>query len=328
MEQKAKINCEIGVGAAYGFKVFGSGGECRLELPVQRNIMLDRAEVEMARTSRDLANLFGSCVLGVGTAEPQPSDSGLTSPVGSSRNFSSTTTTSEEIFPGVWKLSHVATASFNTAGDAGIDGVQLSEVGAGISSSNIVSKSLIKDMEGNPTSIQLLPYEVLQVTREASIYLDTRNNVTGTFTLNEGQPDEEIFDYEMNYLRASSSNVVNGWMSSTFGGLNRVYARDATDLTSVTSTNLGSAISTASNADVDSHVPGTNYRTTSAFFDIGTGNATNGITGFTFNQGSNAMVQCVIRSQNGGGGIMKTTEHTLSLDNFFRITYTTEIPEE
>lgn len=206
--------------------------------------------------------------------------------------------------------------------------MQLSEVGAGPSAANIVSKSLIKDMEGNPTSIQLLPYEVLQVTREASIYLDTRNNVTGTFTLNEGQPDEEIFDYEMNYLRASSANTINGWLSGTFGGLNRVSARSATALTSVTSNNLGSLISGAPSTDVDPHIPGTNYRTTSAFFGIGIGNDPNGITGLTFNQGSNALVQCVVRSQSDGGGIMKTNEHTLSLDNFFRLTYTTTIPEE
>lgn len=115
MEKKAKINCEIGVGAAYGFKVLGRDGESRLELPVHSNIMLDRAEEEMARSSRDILNLFGTCVLGVGTAEPQPSDSGLTSPVGSSRSFTSSESTSEEVFPGVWKLSHVATASFNTA---------------------------------------------------------------------------------------------------------------------------------------------------------------------------------------------------------------------
>lgn len=95
---------------------------------------------------------------------------------------------------------------------AGVAAGNLSEVGAGWGSSNgqLLSRALILDNLGDPTTITVLNDEILDVSYEFRIYPPS-GDVTGTIIL-----DGETYDYTARACKIGNADV-NGWSFSESG---------------------------------------------------------------------------------------------------------------
>lgn len=106
---------------------------------------------------------FTRCMVGSGSATPDPLDTGLGSSIGTSNSPSSSSTgyTATAPYYG-WAR---ATWRFNP----GVADGNLSEIGVGWAS-GLFSRALIKDALGDPTTITILPEEYLDITYEVRVY--------------------------------------------------------------------------------------------------------------------------------------------------------------
>lgn len=106
------------------------------------------------------------CMVGTGTNTPANTDTTLGSQLAYTVNSTITHGGQSSIPYYSW-----ARAVFRF--DAGVATGNLSEIGIGISSTLVFSRTLIKDSGGNPTTITVLPTEALDVTYELRLYPNT-----------------------------------------------------------------------------------------------------------------------------------------------------------
>lgn len=152
----------------------------------------------------DTGEVASSCAVGSGSAAPTVADTGLANLIATAGGTGSTAGGTAYAAPNA--TGYVAAAApapaywfaryiyqFNT----GIAAGNLTEVGAypgGMNpANNLLSRALIVDANGNPTSITVLSDEILTVTYELRYYLDTSDHafsfnlngspVTGTYRL-------------------------------------------------------------------------------------------------------------------------------------------------
>lgn len=121
-----------------------------------------------------LWDIFGYSYIGAGTGEPLVTDTSL-----SNYKFGSAYRNSalNGNYQGIYRFSRF-TYRFNP----NIAGTY-TEIGIGIASNSLFSKSLIKDSNGNPISITLLSDEYLDVTYEVRFYINTSTSTITNFNL-------------------------------------------------------------------------------------------------------------------------------------------------
>lgn len=334
MKDNLVLSQEVRAEGEFSFEILREDGTTRSVISPTSNLILDQGLDLMLASTGNVYNSFAECRVGTGTQEPETSDLGLTNPVGDSSNnrtqYNASWTQSPE--PGIYRMTRSFRFDFNSAGSRGIAGVQLSEVSVG-TSSTAISKSLIRDMQGNPTTIQLLPEEVLQVTYRIRFYFDTRSIGSGTFTLNEGLPDETIYDYSWQFMSMGQSTNINAiWTGTLF--FSNINAYSARELLSPTVTSVSGAASPSGTLSAESYVPGSFERTYSAEFLLDQANASGGIGFLTLARSTSSGqpligIQIKIESQVDGSSIPKDSDHRLTLDSFFHFSlarYT--LPEE
>lgn len=198
------IDLNIGVAGYYSFEIRKARtGKLKLKTKPGKNIITDRGLVEwwnLTKSGRDDSGSLGAvCSVGTGNATPQVSDVALANWRADGNG------TAGGVPPEANVVGYVAQVSvpgnpayvppywfaryiyqFDTGAAAG----NLTEVGAHPSAmthtSDMFSRSLILDDNGNPTSITVLSDEILTVTWELRYYLDVTDH-SFTFNLN-GSP--------------------------------------------------------------------------------------------------------------------------------------------
>jgi len=182
----------------------------------------------------------------------------------------------------------------------------LAEVGVGNSNKQLLSRALIKDAQGNPTSITVLPDEILQVSWVFRLYWP-QNTVSGTVNIiGSGQHDFE--------LAACATDYDWGF---PYGKLNLVpksiayIQKNITALLPITqrpNTSSAHSFGGVSNAP---YINNTFKATATYTVPIAIGNYSEGISGFLFtinNANSSPMFQARFDPP-----IMKTANDSLSL---------------
>lgn len=122
------------------------------------------------------ANPTGLCAVGSGNATPQFTDTSLQTLVASTNNLISATTSAASTSP--YYGQTIYTWQFPVGAATG----NLSEVGAGPSTSNLFSRALILDSMGSPTTITVLSNEALNVVYTLQQYVPL-TDVTGNISL-------------------------------------------------------------------------------------------------------------------------------------------------
>lgn len=316
-----EIRNNVGVTGEFSFKVLRADGTVKKRYKAQNNLILNGGLDRLNESPHTYHSTFSDCIFGVGIEEPSPSDTSLTSPVGSASNNRINYAVSwSEISPNMWRMRKPYRFDFDTAGSRGIAGYQLSEVGVQTSGSSptLASKSLIKDSQGNPTTIQLLPEEILQVTYNVYFYFDTSQK-EGSFTINEGEEDEAIYNFQANFM---SMGVTSGAGDLPWAISLRPSSIDVNtqrELLPVTTNFAPSGTIFGGNLTPDPYVPGTFTRTYSATMPINQGNISGGIGWLRIFTNNMGMFQLRIARQGDDAPIPKTNEYRLDFESFFHV---------
>ncbi|WP_444893452.1 hypothetical protein ACJJIE_02635 [Microbulbifer sp. TRSA001] len=271
------------------------------------NLILDQGlEFLGHNTSHALRHMMGYCHIGSGNSTPSSGQSNLDSRLAVSDDDVDTDTGAVNgDTPYVWRRVVIEFAPGAGTGN-------ISEVGMGWGSdtSDLFSRALILDTDGNPTSITKLSDEYLQVTYELRLYPPT-TDAADTITL-----DGITYDVTMRAADVGSyGGSYTGWsleLGSTSSGNNsssyRGYDGNIGDYTGAP----GGSYDSSSTPTIEDYVDNsyTQYKTIK--FDLDEGNFSNGIRSVLLQQGWGRW-QLEFSAQGTGDAINKTSSKTLSL---------------
>lgn len=248
--------------------------------------------------------ILPACQVGSGAAPPANTDTGLVSRIAGTTTAATTTGGATSVAPFyAWVRRVFEFAAGSAAGN-------LAEVGVGPSAttSTLFSRALILDGGGNPTTITVLPTEILQVTYEVRCYLPT-NDVQGSTAIGgvtyytllrkalAGNPSLTTFpQYGFNY---NGYSTYNKSLSDTGLGL-------ATAGIQTTEGSIGTHAGVA-------YVNGNYYKEVDWLIPIGNGNYTNGIRAIGFGGDTLWQLGFFESDYTTYKGIPKTSSQTLTL---------------
>ena len=226
--------------------------------------------------SHSFGNCTGTCKVGNGTSTPVVGDTDLagnykpsTARVSSSFGNSSGTP--------VWYSFNRYNYVF-AVGDVVGD---MTEIGF-FQDSVMFSRSLLKDLEGNPTVLTILADEQLFVTYEVRKYVPTKT--TGTFNLKINGVDTE-FSYTMKAAEVDTTDSGGYWYSSNGpAGINHVVFYESNVLGDITGVPTGTTTATGA-AVAATYVPDSFTSVLSCVADPDVANFTTGIGAAYFSKG-------------------------------------------
>jgi hypothetical protein len=159
------------------------------------------------------SQLFENCMVGSGTTSPVATQVSLTNQIASTNTKSVADVSGVD--PSGVEYSYIRRTFRFPAGSATGN---LTEVGVGWNSTAIFSRTLIKDQNGQPTSIQVLSDEFLDVLYEFRIYAP--GDINGTVDISGTSYAYTIRPRDFNASSASSGSVYARWA----GGVVSFYA--------------------------------------------------------------------------------------------------------
>lgn len=213
-------------------------------------------------------NLNTVCV-GTGNTAPAFTDVALAAQVASTTNIVSTSTTVQAVAP------YYGTMNIEWQFPQGVAAGNLTEVGVGNASNDLLSRALILDGDGNPTTITVLPDEFLNVAYSLRMVVPT-SDVVGSVLLSG-----VTYNYTIRASRAATANTFYGWRPVAPGATggssesvmtgscirvtNGIISPDITGAPNGTSIENGTGSSSA-------YTPGTYTRSSSYTWGINQGN--------------------------------------------------------
>lgn len=223
------------------------------------------------------------CFVGSGTVAPTVNDTQMGSLI------AVTSSTFDPVTGCATSAPYYSFARYNYRFDAGSAMGNLSEVGIGYASGSVytlLSRALIKDSFGNPTTITLLPDEILEVTYELRHYIPV-NDVTGSITFTGNLAG--TYNYTMRAAKVTqyvSNNYYGGWNATdsfTRKNYNGAFASSGA-LTSITEEPSGNR-ENASAVTAPAYVNGTHTTSIKYTWNITAGNIPGGIRSICFSVG-------------------------------------------
>lgn len=166
-----QINIHNKVGARFKLIVHKGDGFAVRETNWFHNIVLDSGLAQMSA-----GTWINRCCVGSGNSTPLPEQANLDNFIASTNTKISESSSSNPSSP-----PYYVSAKVTWRFDEGVAAGNLSEVGLGWSNVNLWNRALIKDTNGNPTTITVLSDEYLDVIAEIRVYL--RDNISGSFNL-------------------------------------------------------------------------------------------------------------------------------------------------
>lgn len=176
--------------------------------------LITNAGLDMLASSTNPSGMPGfasGCQVGSGSATPTVGDTALQARIaGTTRSQQPNNGGGPSSSSAPYFDSAIFTFSFGAGAAAG----NLSEIGIGPDATgNLFSRSLIKDASGKPTTITVLPTELLTVTYQLRLYIDP-TPVAGSFVLNSKKYTTST---SLVYHKAGSSVWVMDYFGSILG---------------------------------------------------------------------------------------------------------------
>lgn len=272
--------------ASYNIQVFSRNGVFLRETGFFPNILTDQGfENWVGSTSTGTETLFSYCGLGNGTGTPTATDSTISAvnsrfgKVVGADSLETVTAASNVLTCITAYITPVATSSYS-----------VSEVGIfnAPSSGILVSRALIKDVTGTPTSITINPGEYLKVLYQIQVTVDLADK-TGSFVWNTVTYNWTARPMSWNTgLSLSPKNTTNFWVwpkgavSDSPGngfGLSRALAHDSNTLAANTARPTYTTSSLASGRSPAAYVANSKARKVEYIFGASEGNIAGGIGG-------------------------------------------------
>lgn len=211
----------------------------------------------------------------VGTGNNTPSTSDVT--MGAFKAYSNSASGVTRAAPAA--PDYFAQASRTYTFDAGTISGNITEVGVGnssVSTQPIFSRELIKDTEGNPVTVTVLPTEILDIVYTLRLYVPQTDS-TGSFVLNG-----VTYNYT---IRASDSGAWSCNLHLPSGQQPGQFIMSArtgvTSLGPITDSLVGGATTTTPNREnIGVYTSGSYSRTGRSSFGLDQGNSSAGLNGF------------------------------------------------
>lgn len=254
------IELKVGLRGRFKIEAVRPDGTRRLLAPWQDNLITDSGMDSVGSGRLNIQK----CHVGSGSTPPTFADTALQTEVAVTTTGISTTTSASSSSP--YYTATTLTFRFATGVAAG----NLSELGMGDTSGPLFSRALIKDSFGSPTTITVLSDEQLDVSYEFRRY-QTDTDWTGTVVISAVSYAVIV---RAAYITAVSAFVVNSFFEAwTFTPSNLDMFSAATDIGSITTGPASSGFSgqVRFNHSI-AYTPGTYYRDTVYFADLGDGN--------------------------------------------------------
>lgn len=210
------VNIPIRCSGRYTFKITNkkTGAEKTLPAKADNLLLISFFRESLSNRNQD-QGYMSSIVVGSGTTPPAVTDTSLELFVAGSAAQQGgviPNVVNATVFP-----RYVTRAIKKRFNGAALGGAPLTEVGVALTtdvgvvpnaSTPLASRALIRDAEGNPTSITVLADEYLDVTYEMTVY--ALDGVTGTLSINIDGTVEE-FGYE---IRPIAMNNLTAWQQA------------------------------------------------------------------------------------------------------------------
>ena len=255
------IQAKLGLSGKYKLEVVKASGEVRQTLEFDNLITNQGLDLFSGSVVGYTGNLLYSvchykCYVGSGSTAPAVTDTALDAEIANQLRTAAAGTV--DVGLRTYTIAHEYT--FATGAAAG----NLSEVGVGADSTQLFSRSLIKDGNGAPTTITILVDEVLRVTYSLVI-----NVPTATYLFSSGG-----YDFELKACNADTGPYIYGLNDDLPSRI--TYPRAYTGAIGVTIDDAPSGGNGSITSTVDTYTLGSYTRTgtlsaglTEANFDVG-----------------------------------------------------------
>lgn len=274
------------------------------------NLILNQGLNEIGARSISSSILYVH--VGSGSSVPVSTQTGLDSPIANTPSVESLQESAQSsVAP--YYVSYNVVKRFSQGAAAG----NISEVGVGWASNNtsLFSRALILDSSNSPTSITVLPDEILEVTYELRIYPQDSDQ-TGTIEL-----DGITFDYTARACNAdtltSGNGSAPGWWFQHSGNERPVFPQstgvyDGSIGATILDVPSGNRLPLQSQAAENAYSSGSYQASNTCTFGLADGNLVSGIRSFATSVGWSAW-QIEFSAQGSSDPVFKTDTQTLTI---------------
>lgn len=271
------MQANMGMAGEFRCVVKRADGSTKIDTGYQKNLILNQGLDFFGGGNG--SDMMAYCVIGSGNSQPSYTQNKLDTAVLGVRGTASSTKYDYDASRdgNLYKTNKVCKYSFT-----GLNNVNISELGLSSNYTNnttyyLCTRALIKDSQGNPTTITVLSGEILEVYYKIWAVYDTTDK-TGTINLIDGVGGSVAYNYVLSPMLVGSNYDGEVGRIPQAGSIKLLYAGDKASLTGQPSNTL---YSTTSKGSLTSYVTG-NHKTVFTFTaDISSANGSIRTYGFS-----------------------------------------------
>ena len=234
------MQANMGMAGEFRCVVKRADGSTKIDTGYQKNLILNQG-LDFFGGGHG-GNMMNVCLIGSGNSQPNYTQNKLDAAIGYSVGsyVSSKYDYDTSRDGGLYKINRVDKYTFT-----GLDNANISELGLASTNNNtttyfLCTRALIKDSQGNPTTITVLSGEVLEIYYKLWAVYDVTDK-TGTLNLLDGIGGKIAYNYTVRLAKVGSSDWYASIVGLPFGQPTNVRSTLNTgDLTNITSMPSGS----------------------------------------------------------------------------------------
>lgn len=253
-------------------------GSTKIDTGYQKNLILNQGLDFFGGDNGP--DMMAYCVIGSGSSQPVYTQNKLDAIVGSAVkvNYSTKNDYNASTDGNLYKVNRVQKYTFNGLVNTNISEVGLASTYNSTSNYYLCTRALIKDSQGNPTTITVLSGEILEIYYKLWAVFDTTDK-TGIINLLDGVGGSTAYNYKTRLSDVGSSEYQAGFAVSLFGHASSsvyLFNSSGVDLSAITTRPSGGSFP-ASDRSVQQYEKGSYKKFYTFIFDISTANANNRI---------------------------------------------------
>lgn len=230
------MQANMGMAGEFRVVVKRANGSTRIDTGYQKNLILNQGLDFFGGGNG--SNMMAYCVIGSGNSQPVYTQNKLDTAIKgvTGATFSTKYDYDASRDGNLYKTNRVCKYSFT-----GLNNVNISEVGLASTYSSattyfLCTRALIKDSQGNPTTITVLSGEILEIYYKLWAIYDTTDK-TGTFNLLNGVGGSVAYNYTAKLAVVGNARYkdIGSPISLSFAGIDYSTSLLSSDIVSVTS---------------------------------------------------------------------------------------------
>ena len=272
------MQTNMGMAGEFRAVVKRADGSTKIDTGYQKNLILNQGLDFFGGGNG--TNMMAHCVIGSGNSQPVYTQNKLDTAIKgvSGSDYSTKYDYNASTDGSLYKTNKVRKYSFTELNNVNISEVGLASTYIDATTYFLCTRALIKDSQGNPTTITVLSGEILEIYYKLWAVFDTTDK-TGIINLLDGVGGSTAYNYKTRLSDVGSSEWRAGYVVSLFGPAPSsayLFNSSGVDLSAITTSPSGGSFS-ASDCSVRQYEKGSYKKLHTFIFDISTANANNRI---------------------------------------------------